>query len=97
MSRSGPEIVPDVVTHICRGLRSLWLTEREDDGGVVGGLFERARALVDLTAFEAICEGGREEEVVDADAAVVLEGLAEVVPEGEVAGLSGMQERKASV
>lgn len=62
-----------------------------EDGGVIGGLFFAAWTLVDFAGFEAIYERGRQEKVVDADAAVVLEGVAEVVPVGEVAGFVGVQ------
>lgn len=70
------------------------LLQRDHDGGVVGGSFLRARALVDLTLLQARCERGRQQEVIDADTAVVLEGLAEVVPEGELACLAGVQRAK---
>ncbi len=58
---------------------------------MVGRLDERAGQLVDLASFEAWRKGGREEEVINADAAVVLEGLAEEVPVGEEAALAGVQ------
>ena len=58
---------------------------------MVGGAFLGAGSAVDGAGLEAGGEVGREKEVVDADAAVVLEGLAEVVPEGELAGFAGVE------
>ncbi len=63
------------------------LAEVDRDGGVVGGALLGAWGAIDGAGFESGGEVRREQEVVDADAAVVLEGLAEVVPEGELAGL----------
>ena len=58
---------------------------------MVRGAFLGAGSAVDGAGLEAGGEVGREKEVVDADAAVVLKGLAEVVPEGELAGFAGVE------
>lgn len=58
---------------------------------MVRGAEAGAWLFVDLAGFEARGEAGREEEVVDADAAVVLERLAEEVPISEEAALARMK------
>ncbi len=65
---------------------ALFLAELYEDGGVVGGAELGSRGSVDLAAIKTGGQVGREKEVIDADAAVVLEGLAEVVPKGELSG-----------
>ena len=67
------------------------VVELNEDGCVVGGFFFAARGFIDDAELEATAEVRRQEEVVDADAAVVLEGVAEVVPVGELAGFAGVQ------
>jgi hypothetical protein len=67
------------------------LVEVEDDGGVVGGFVFGAGRAVDEAGTNARGQGRRDEEVVDADAAVVVEGGAKVVPVGELAGFAGVE------
>jgi hypothetical protein len=50
-----------------------------------------AQCLIDLTCFHPRGKIRRQQKVVDADSSIVLECLAEVVPERELSGLSRMQ------
>ena len=64
-----------------------------DDRDVVGRLVVGARALVDRGDFEAVGGGRREQQVIDADAVVLLPGAGLVVPERIMArlGMAGAQ------
>lgn len=68
--------------------------EFDDDGGVIGRLVQGARTFIDGAGSEARGEVGREEKVIDADAAILFECAEEVVPEGELTGFTGMQGAK---
>ena len=62
-----------------------------DDGGVVRGLLLGTRPFVDLASLQAGSQRRGEQKVIDANAAIMFEGLPEVVPEGEEAALVRVQ------
>src|SRR5438105_2220286 len=72
-------------------LRVIASGELQNDWRVVRGLLPCARSLIDLTALEPRLQIWREQEVVDADAAVALERLAEIVPVRELPTDAGIQ------
>src|ERR1700691_2320687 len=62
-----------------------------DDRGVIGRPWLGSRSAIDLAALQAIGQLWREQEMVNTNAAIVLEGLAEVIPERELTTLVRMQ------
>lgn len=62
-----------------------------DDGRVIGRLRFAAWAFVDLARHQSFCELRRQQEMVDADAAIICEGLPEIIPKRELADFARMQ------
>lgn len=61
---------------------------------MVGWLFFAPWFQVYIAILQARGYPRTQQEVVDPDAAIVLEGLAKIIPEGELSGLAGMQRPK---
>src|SRR5580704_7381885 len=62
-----------------------------DDRRVIGRPWLGSRPAIDLAALQALGEFWRQQEMVDTDAAIVLEGLSEVIPERELAAFVRVQ------
>ena len=56
-----------------------------DDRRVIGRPWLGSRPAIDLAALQTIGQLWRQEEMVDTNAAIVLERLPEIIPEGELA------------
>src|ERR1700722_16982909 len=68
--------------------------ELHDDRRVIGGSLLGPRTAIDLAALQTICQLWRQQEMVDTNAAVVLERLPEIIPESELSGLVRMERPK---
>ena len=66
------------------------LIQFNDDGRVIGCLGQGTWAFVDLTTLQTGGQCRRQQKVIDADASIVLECQAKVVPKGELSGFAWM-------
>ncbi len=58
---------------------------------MVGRLLLAPWLSVNLAPLQSSCQSRTEQEVVNANTAVLLERLTEVIPEGELSGFAGVQ------
>lgn len=70
------------------------LTQLHHDWGMIRRPFLRSRAPVDYAALQTFGELGRKQKMIDANAAIVFERLAKIIPKRELTSLARMQGTK---
>lgn len=88
--------LPECSTNIgkCRKIgkwRAELFLKFDDDRSVVRRFVLASWFLIDLAALQPLREPRTQQEVIDSDSAIVFKSSTEIIPEGELACLAGMQ------